>query len=58
MLVTIKRAAELTGMTEKAIRRKIESGRWRQGAQYHRTPDGCILVDLAGFDRWARGGST
>lgn len=55
MLVTVKRAAEMTGMSEKAIRRRIESGTWRQGVQYHRTPDGLIFVDMEGLERWARG---
>lgn len=48
-------AAQLTGLTEKAIRRKIEDGSWLEGFQYHRGPDGHIWVDIRGIARWVRG---
>jgi len=34
--VTIAKAAELTGLTQKAIRRKIESGVWVENVQFRR----------------------
>lgn len=47
--------ADLTGYTEKAVRRKIESGAWVEGVHYVRAPDGNLLVDLEGYEQWARG---
>lgn len=53
--VTIRRAAELTGYTEDAIRAKIERGVWREGALWRHAPDDRILIDLEGYDAWAAG---
>lgn len=52
----IKRAAVALGLTETAIRRKIDEGVWVQGRHYHRAPDGCIYIDLPGVTRWVRQG--
>lgn len=54
---TIALAAEALGLTEKAIRRKIEEGVWIEGRQYHRAPDGKIYVDIPGVTRWVRQGA-
>ena len=54
-LKLLPKAAELTGYSEKAIRRKIEDGVWLDGHEYVRAPDGRILVDMDAFNRWARG---
>jgi hypothetical protein len=53
--VTIPRAAEETGYSEKAMRRKIEDGVWLEGHEWIRAPDGRILIDVEGYYRWARG---
>jgi len=53
--VTIERAEVLTGYTKKAIRRKIEDGKWLEGQLWIRAPDGHILIDMEGYCRWARG---
>ena len=50
--VRIPLAAMLTGYTEKAIQRKIEVGVWLEGREWKRAPDGAILVDMRGFERW------
>ncbi|SAK83311.1 hypothetical protein AWB75_05389 [Caballeronia catudaia] len=50
--VTIARAANLTGLTEKAIRRKIEDGKWLSGREYRRSPDGGIFIDLRAYEQW------
>jgi hypothetical protein len=42
----------LTGYTRKSIRRKIEEGVWLEGQEYRRAPDGRILVDLDGYQKW------
>ena len=50
--VTIGLAAVLTGLTTKAIERKIERGDWAEGLQYRRGPDGRIYVDMEGYHKW------
>ncbi|MDR5735854.1 excisionase [Caballeronia sp. LZ025] len=50
--VTIARAAEMTGLSEKAIRRKIEDGKWIAGREYHHSPDGGIFIDLRAYEKW------
>lgn len=42
----------MTGYTQKAVRRKIEAGVWIEGREYRRAPDGHIIVDLQGYERW------
>jgi len=54
--VVIPRAAKAFGLTDKAIRRKIEEGVWIEGRHYHRAPDGHIYIDLPGVTRWVRQG--
>lgn len=53
--VTIRRFAELSGYSEKAVRRKIERGDWLEGFEYHRAPTGGVTIYLPGFNRWAQG---
>lgn len=50
--VTVRLAAAITGLTEKAIRRKIEEGKWLEGREFRRTPDGTIMVSLRGYQQW------
>lgn len=54
-LVTIKKAAELTGLTEKAIRRKREDGVWREGKEILIGPDGRIYIDMEAYTKWVKG---
>lgn len=44
--------AQSFGMTEKAIRRKMEEGKWIAGREYHRDPDGNLWLDVKGVMRW------
>ena len=48
-------AAQLTGYTVKAIERKIERGDWIEGKVWRRAPDGRILIDMLGYQRWVEG---
>lgn len=41
------------GLTVKAIRRKIEDGKWMEGCEYHRDPEGGIWLDVKGITTWA-----
>jgi hypothetical protein len=50
--VTVTLAATITGLTEKAIRRKIEEGKWVEGREYRRSPDGGIFISLKGYQQW------
>ena len=53
--VRIPLAAVIFGLTEKAIRRKIEDGKWVEGKQYRRSPDGEIWISVNGVARWVEG---
>ena len=44
----------MTGFTPKAVERKIEDGKWVEGKHYRRR-DGAILIDMNGYEAWARG---
>lgn len=54
--VTVDLAASLTGYTEKAIRRKIQDGIWLEGREYRKSPDGRILISMAGYQSWVERG--
>ncbi|WNC88810.1 excisionase [Paraburkholderia sp. FT54] len=54
--VTIALAAIITGLSQKAIRRKIEDGKWVEGREYLRSPDGGIFISMKGFERWVESG--
>jgi hypothetical protein len=54
--VQIPVAAQLTGYTEKAIRRKIDDGKWLEGREYIKAPDGHILISMKGYAQWAERG--
>jgi hypothetical protein len=45
----------LTGYTVKAIQKKIEEGKWLEGREYRKAPDGHIVVDLEGYEKWVEG---
>jgi hypothetical protein len=52
--VRIPLAAAMTGLSEKAIRRKIEEGKWLEGRQYIRR-DGEVYISIRGFTQWVEG---
>lgn len=54
--VTIPLAAACLGLTEKAIRRKMQEGHWIEGREYRKGPDGRIYVSLQGVERWVEQG--
>ena len=53
--VTVALAATITGLTDKAIRRKMEEGKWLEGREYRRSPDGGIFISMEGYKRWVEG---
>jgi hypothetical protein len=50
--VLIPKFCELTGYTDKAVRRKIQDGIWTQGREYSKAPDGHIMINLENYDKW------
>ncbi len=50
--VTVRLAATMTGFSEKAIRQKISMGKWLEGREYRRTPDGRIMISMKDVERW------
>ena len=53
--VTIGAAAIATGLTEKAIHRKIESGVWLEHREWRRAPDGRLYISVRGYQDWVEG---
>lgn len=45
----------LTGYTVKAIQRKIERGDWPEGKVWRHAPEGHIVVDMMGYEKWVEG---
>ena len=55
MLKRIPLFCQESGYSEKAVARKIEDGVWVEGCEYVRAPDGRLLIDMGGFEKWALG---
>ena len=53
--VTIKKFALESGYTEDAVRSKIDKGVWLEGTVWIKAPDGRILIDQEGYEKWATG---
>ncbi|GAA4648588.1 hypothetical protein GCM10023116_08570 [Kistimonas scapharcae] len=51
--ITLKRTAELTGYTEKALARKIEDNKLQENLVWTRDPDNSVMINLRQFMRWA-----
>ena len=45
-------ANAITGYSVKAMERKIERGDWPEGKLWKRAPDGRILIDMMGYQKW------
>lgn len=50
--VTIALAAAITGLSAKAINSKIDEGKWLEGREWRRAPDGRRYVSLRGYAAW------
>jgi hypothetical protein len=50
--VTISLAEALTGYTKDAIETKIARGVWIEGREWRRAPDGRVLIDMRGYEKW------
>ena len=54
--VLIPVAEKATGLTERAMRRKIADGVWIEGREYDRAPDGHLYISISGYVAWVRSG--
>lgn len=53
--VLIRKAAEVTGYTQSAIRTKIKRSVWTRGRHWRKGPDNRVFVDLQAIQRWVVG---
>jgi len=53
--VLIPAFCALTGYSDKAVRRKIESGVWIEGKHYRRAPDKHININMLEYYKWVEG---
>jgi hypothetical protein len=51
--VTVGVYAAISGRTQNAIRMKIRDGKWIEKREFIRDPDGTVLIDREGVQRWA-----
>jgi hypothetical protein len=54
--ITVALAATITGLSEKAIRRKMQDGKWLEGREYRKSPDGGIFISIKGYVDWIEQG--
>lgn len=54
---TIKKFAETSGYTERAIRTKISDGTWPIQQVWFRAPDGKPLISVEGYEEWVESGA-
>jgi hypothetical protein len=50
--VLLPLANALTGYSVKAMERKIERGDWQEGKLWKRAPDGHVMIDMVGYQKW------
>ena len=53
--VTIKKAAELSGYSVRAIEGKRAEGVWLEGEVWRKAPDGRIMISIEGIEKWVEG---
>jgi hypothetical protein len=53
--VTIKKLADLTGYTTRAIQSKLYEGVWQEGRHYRKAPDGRVHISLKAYSAWVEG---
>lgn len=53
---TVKKFAEVSGYTERAIRGKMSDGTWPLGEVWIRAPDNKPLISVEGYEAWVESG--
>lgn len=52
--VLLARFCEISGYTQRAVYRKMQTGVWVQGVHYIKSPDGHIHIDLEVYELWLK----
>ena len=55
--VTVNVYAAISGRTPNSIRMKIRDGKWLDRREFIKDPDGTVLIDREGVQRWILRGS-
>ena len=50
----LEKFEQISGYTKRSVEAKILRGVWIEGREYVRAPDGRVLVDVDGYQKWAR----
>jgi hypothetical protein len=50
--LTIDKFCSESGYTPDAVRSKIKRGDWLEGRVWIKAPDGRILIDTEGYEKW------
>lgn len=50
--VTVELAATMTGLSDSAVRKRIERGLWIENKEWRRGRDGRIWIDTKGIEAW------
>ena len=50
--VKLKKAAQCTGYTERALYGKISRGQLEEGIHWIKAPDGRLLIDMDALTQW------
>lgn len=52
--ITLKKLAETTGYSQKALYKKIHDGVLKEGVHYFRSPDCRIHFNIEEYEKWIR----
>lgn len=55
--VPVSTYARISGRTQNSIRMKIRDGKWIEGREFVYDPDGAVMIDREGVQRWILRGS-
>jgi len=55
LLVTVKKCAELTGLSENAIRQYKKKGHWILGIHWFKSANGRIFICMKAANLWMQG---
>ncbi len=50
--LTIKGAAAAMGLSEGAVRKRLERGIWLENKHYRKAPDSRIYIDMRAIEAW------
>ena len=51
-IVTVELAAAMMGLSEEAIRKRLQRGIWVEGKQFRKAADGRVWIDTEGIEAW------